>query len=54
MSPEDALIELLKLKGESDIETAHSEADDILCGVLIGLGYDDLVQAYNDIEKWYA
>lgn len=37
-----------------DEEVAHSLADDILCDLLINLGYIELVDAYNDIDKWYA
>lgn len=37
-----------------DIEDAHIEADKILCDILDMLGFDDIVEAYNSIEKWYA
>lgn len=33
---------------------AHSIADDILCAVLIDLGYGDVVAEYNNVPKWYA
>lgn len=39
---------------DSDCEAAHEEADDILCEILNNLGYGEVVDAYNNIEKWYA
>jgi len=38
---------------ERDQEKAHIDADDILCEILIKLGYSDLVDLYNRIEKYY-
>lgn len=37
-----------------DIEGAHGEADDILCELLIELGYQKVVDEYNNIPKWYV
>ncbi len=42
------------LKDHSDTEKAHTMADDILCDFLRGLGYDDLVDAYEAVDKWFA
>ena len=39
---------------ERDKEKAHVDADDILCEILVKLGYEDIVEIYNRIEKWYA
>jgi hypothetical protein len=50
---ENALLALLE--GNShDTEIAHSIADDVLCTLLIELGYKEVVDAYNEIDKWYA
>jgi len=38
----------------NDIELAHVEADDILCDVLTKLGYEELVDVYKNVKKWYA
>ena len=38
----------------ADVEAAHVEADEILCDILDMLGFKDIVEAYNAIEKWYA
>lgn len=37
-----------------DPEANHAEADDLLCDLLKELGYVDIVEAYEKIEKWYA
>ena len=45
---------LLRNLKDGDIEGLHAAADDILCEVLNILGYSDIVQAYDDVPKWYA
>ena len=45
---------LEELALDRDHEAAHSEADGILCEILLSLGLDEVVAAYNDIDKWYA
>lgn len=48
-------IEAIRLAQENgDIEAAHSDADDALCGLLRSLGYEDVVREWNRVEKWYA
>lgn len=37
-----------------DEETAHRKADEILCGVLNALGYQDCVDIFSYIPKWYS
>jgi hypothetical protein len=37
-----------------DIEMNHREADKILCNLLIDLGYQDVVDAFDKINKHYA
>ena len=37
-----------------DTESAHSEADDLLCEFLTKLGYKDLVEKYREVSKWYS
>ena len=49
-----ALTELKKIQGDMDIEYAHIKADDILCDFLNSLGYDKVVDVYNEIDKWFA
>lgn len=38
----------------SDTEMNHVRADDVLCDLLRSLGYGDVVDAWEDISKWYA
>lgn len=37
-----------------DTESAHAEADDVLCDLLKALGYTKIVDEYNKVSKWYA
>ena len=50
---EIAIIKLNKLHTH-DLEADHIEADVILCDLLTSLGCDDVVVAYEKIDKWYA
>ena len=38
----------------TDIQVSHSVADDILCDLLIALGFKEVVDIYNKLEKWYS
>lgn len=37
-----------------DVELFHIEADDLMCQLLIELGYDKGVEIFLDAPKWYA
>ena len=37
-----------------DEEIAHIAADHILCELLKELGYQSVVDAFDDVSKWYA
>lgn len=37
-----------------DTEVAHKYADSLLCEILEELGYEDIVEEYEKIDKWYA
>ena len=37
-----------------DKECAHGEADDLLCELLEILGYSDIVNNFEKLDKWYA
>lgn len=50
---EDIKLELEKIL-ENDEPEDHEIADDLLCKLLRRLGYDEIVDIYEDIEKWYA
>jgi hypothetical protein len=49
-----ALDRLIALQSSEDPEAAHSEADDVLCGLLKSLGYADVVAEWEKVERWYA
>ena len=51
---EEILQKLIDLKNNGDIEAAHCEADDLLCQLLIYLGHSEIVDAFNELDKWYA
>lgn len=54
MAHDEAIARLKALEDNDDFEYAHGEADDILCKLLRELGYDDVVDAYDLVGKWYA
>ena len=51
-------IAVCKLKEEqqqySDFEVAHVNADQILCVLLIELGFQEVVDEFRKIGKWYS
>jgi hypothetical protein len=51
---ETRLERMRELAESGDHEMAHIEADEILKVVLREQGYDDLVDAYESVGKWYA
>ena len=50
----EAITGLRALQGIGDPEKAHGNADDVLCELLKRLGYDDVVDEWEKVEKWYA
>lgn len=42
------------LINDNDKEEAHIKADRILCKILHAIGFHDVVEAFNEIDKWYA
>ena len=52
----DYLKEMRKLVeiSQDDPEEAHYLADEILCELLCELGYDEIVDIFDNINKWYA
>ena len=37
-----------------DTESAHANADRVLCDLLTELGYGDVVAEYDKVNKWFA
>lgn len=50
----EAKQQLIALQQVADLESAHVKADEILLRMLSELGFDDIVQEYQKIDKWYA
>ena len=48
------IIEKLEKQKYYDEEDAHIEADAVLCDLLKELGFEDVVELYEKIPKWYA
>lgn len=46
--------EKMKKCAEKDTEAAHIEADELMCEVLSGLGYQAGVDYFHEMNKWYA
>ena len=38
----------------ADEEASHSTMDDIMCGILCQIGYEEAVAIFDDTPKWYA
>ena len=53
MLAKDAIEKLRKLQ-TADTELAHSEADKVLCELLKAMGFSDVVEAWDALDKWYA
>lgn len=51
---EIAIKNMIGLQSDKDTESAHLKADVILCDLLTALGYSELVDEYNLIDKWYS
>lgn len=53
MSREEALV-ALESASKLDTEEAHISADEVLCDLLKTLGYADVVNAWDKIDKSYV
>ena len=54
VTPKEFKTLMKKIAIEHDPETFHEYADDLMCTVLNGLGYEDGVKIFQDTEKWYS
>lgn len=54
MDRETALARLKECAESLDAELAHGTADEVLCDLLRSLGYDDVVDVWETVDKWYA
>ena len=54
INTEEIITRLKELQQSDDIESAHFQADCIICNLLEDLGYKNIVKEYDAIMKWYA
>ena len=55
MTKEQALQQMQRLVDEgADTEGDHMDADRILCEFLKTLGHGDLVDVYDELDRWFA
>ena len=50
----DCVKRLKAAQQDSDIESAHAEADQVLCDLLEAIGFKAIVREYHKVSKWYA
>lgn len=50
----ELLERLHRIAAGGDTERDHCDADEVLCELLIHLGYKDIVDAWEEVDKWYA
>jgi len=54
MAKAKAMEDLIFLQASDDTEGAHARADEVLCDLLREMGFGDVVDAWDKIDKWYA
>ena len=55
MTPEQFKAEMAKIFSDpNDTESCHEEADELMCKLLVTLGYSEGVRIFQDAGKWYA
>lgn len=53
-TPDLAAEAIREIAADGDTEVAHCRADDVLCDILLQLGYDKAVAEFIKMAKWYA
>lgn len=54
MTREKAIARLRELQKGHDTEADHINADGVLCRLLTEIGYQDVVDEWAKVDKWYA
>lgn len=54
ISKEEFAARMRAIANDSDTEAAHSKADRLLCEVLVSLGYEDGVEVFELMDRWYG
>ena len=56
MSPQEfqiKMLDIMNMCGDTP-EEAHSSMDELMCTLLISLGYQDGIDVFNSQERWYS
>lgn len=54
MTPEAFAKRMQQIADSDEPESAHIDADDLMCFALRELGYGKGVDIFEDMKKWYA
>jgi hypothetical protein len=54
MTPEDFKNKMIEIDKYDDTEDKHTEADGLMCEILSELGYEDGIEIFRSMYKWYA
>jgi hypothetical protein len=54
MTPEEFAEAMRSIEKDSDVESRHSKADNLMMKVLRELGYTKGIKIYQRMDKWYA
>lgn len=50
----ESIHKMIEISSDDDEESAHVNADNLLCEVLRKLGFGELVNVYERVHKWYS
>ncbi len=54
MTPNEFKKEMEIIAKYNDTEVAHYEADELLCDILKELGFEEGVEIFENMGRWYA
>lgn len=54
MKPEEFVRRMEEIASDSDREGRHIDADNLMCDLLISLGYKEGIEKFIHMHKWHA
>ena len=54
ITPDEFRLRMKEIAGNGNAEEAHLEADQLMCYLLEMLGYDQGVELFRSMPRWYA
>jgi len=54
MRPKEFENKMKEINKNCDTEDRHAEADSLMCETLVGLGFENGVGIFRDMNKWYS